>query len=89
MRLVFFGALLCFGVAHADQVADSTARSREKLEATPVTVTDEAREWLRKQQEEKERQRVEKLLPPPKPAPVLEPSVEQRVADDLRRRGVR
>jgi hypothetical protein len=88
MRIVSLGLLLCFGAAHADQVAESIARSREKLEATPVTITNETREWLRKERQEKERQRVEKLLPPAKPAPALEPPVEQQVADDLRRTGM-
>jgi hypothetical protein len=89
MRVVFLGLLLCFGAAHADQVVESIARSREKLDATHVTITNETREWLRKEHQEKERQRVEKLLPPTKPAPALEPPVEQQVADDLRRRGMK
>lgn len=89
MRLVFLVLLLGPTFAAADQVADSIARSREKLGVTPLTITDESRDWLRKQQEEKERQRIERLLPPTKPGPELEPSVEQRVVDDLRRRGVK
>jgi hypothetical protein len=86
MRVVSLGLLLCFGAAHADQVAESIARSREKLEATPVVITNKTREWLRKERQEKER--AEKLLPPAKPAPALEPPVEQQVADDLRRTGM-
>lgn len=89
MLRVFLGVLLCFGAAHADPVAESIARTRAKLDATPILITDEARERLRSQQEERERQRAEKLLPPPRPVPVLEPSVEQRVVEDLLSQGVK
>lgn len=89
MRWIFLVPLLFPGFATADPIAESIARTRAKMDSTPVVVTDEARTWLRKRQEEEERQRIEKLLPPAKPAPVLAPSIEQQVVDDLLRQGVR